>query len=163
MLYQYSNVHYLMRQTQKKQYHGGEREKRWIFSNTEQQENWETICYNRLESCLEGKGGFKKDRKSLKSQRQSDSRTDCSSLRALPAGKQHFLDKNYEKRENTECQNAWQPYIEHGNQKNRLGTAMAQFTIPLLKYIATEEQITVFSYKDSRIQILEKEEFGLTK
>lgn len=40
---------------------------------------------------------------------------------------------------------------------------MAQFTIPLLKYIATEEQITAFSYKDSRIQILEKEEFVLTK
>lgn len=40
---------------------------------------------------------------------------------------------------------------------------MAQFTIPLLKYIATEEQITAFSSKDSRIQILEKEEFVLTK
>lgn len=53
--------------------------------------------------------------------------------------------------------------MKHGNQKNRLGTAMAQFTIPLLKYIATEEQITAFSSKDSRIQILEKEEFVLTK
>lgn len=38
---------------------------------------------------------------------------------------------------------------------------MAQFTIPLLKYTATEEQRTAFSYKDSRIQILE--EFVLTK
>lgn len=83
MLHRFLNVCCLPRETE-------ENKESWIFTNSKLQGNWDSTCFNRLESSLGGKGSLEKHRKPLKSQRQRDESSDCTSLQSPLAGWQHF-------------------------------------------------------------------------